>query len=1151
MNTTYPVFLPGKMIRYWFMMAVIGLGYHVKVCGQDQLLKNVIHPSPNVASLGKYGDIPVSLYTGIPDISIPLYEIRDRELSLPLSLSYHAAGVRVEEIASCVGIGWTLLAGGVVGRNVRGQPDDVSQWQSQPPANRIESIMNSGNPTLISTLVDDVQWHSRDGEADVYYFNFNGHSGKFFYDQAGNAHTYPAQGLAISPYLAGWRIITEDGTVYTFEKAEYVSSANCSGDQSVFNAWYLTSIKSSDGKREITFTYQTVNYTYTTLEGQTKYFSTNGTGGACIGNSGPCLGTQNYNTHRLSRIDFAEGYCLFNYINQRADLVDDKSLDEIVVYNKNNELKRKFRFSYSYFGSNVDGPNRYTEDQKRLKLLSVTEETPAIQNPPYVFEYNESEQLPSRLSYAQDEWGYFNAAPNNYDLVPGFFMIQGPNQVVAFPGADRKVNPSAAQAAILKKIKYPTGGETIFTYESNTVSDNYIDVHMETRDMGLYASTQAVNLPNPYDSYSDLVIPPGGATVTFYVSGLDGLWYGCDINTVQVIKDNNPTPYRTIANSLQGLSEFWPQGTYKLRLDYSCGLDSWASFSVTVMAQVPDTIIRTSRHVGGLRIKQIESRPVTGQALIKRYRYTQENDDTKSSGALVNYPDYGYNLTAQSFSQQESGPLLLEASCTYRVSTSFSNYPLATSQGSYVGYGHVIEDLGDNGENRYTYVSYTNSLGQGFPFAPVESFDWRRGFQLSTRNYTRRNGQLVLAREVLNTPTNSGEFRVYGLKTGMSGVTKVNGSAAQRYQPPPVYSFYPTITEFHTLGNTVERIYDQDDRTKYVEKTTTYIYNPQHLQLAETRTVTSSSHTTLKEELSINKKYPFDYTFSGAPSGPEAAGIKKLQDLHVANAVVEEYTTRQNRDINNVNLVSGMRITAGNITTYKPDNPYPDQMLRLETNSPVSISAFGTGSGLSGNAFVKNTNPTIADAYRPAAAFTAYDDKGNLVTQQKADDVPQTFIWGYNKQFPVAQVTNAAAKDVFYTSFEEAGEGNSADGDARTGRRSFAGSYTQSLSNLTNGGYLLTWWVKSGGTWVFQSSRVNVTGSSYTINLPGQIDEVRFHPVSAQMTTYTYELLTGITSQCDAGNHIIYYEYDAMGRLQLMRDQHNNIVKTFEYKYQQ
>jgi YD repeat-containing protein len=53
------------------------------------------------------------------------------------------------------------------------------------------------------------------------------------------------------------------------------------------------------------------------------------------------------------------------------------------------------------------------------------------------------------------------------------------------------------------------------------------------------------------------------------------------------------------------------------------------------------------------------------------------------------------------------------------------------------------------------------------------------------------------------------------------------------------------------------------------------------------------------------------------------------------------------------------------------------------------------------------------------------------------------------------------------------------------------------------------------------------------------------------MTTYTYEPLVGMTSQCDARNTITYYEYDALGRLTLVRDQDGNIIKTFKYNYKQ
>jgi hypothetical protein len=81
--------------------------------------------SPTAASLGKYGDIPVSYHTGIPNIGIPIYTVQSRTLKLPISLSYHAGGLKVQENASWVGAGFSLLAGGCITRTVVGAPDDA------------------------------------------------------------------------------------------------------------------------------------------------------------------------------------------------------------------------------------------------------------------------------------------------------------------------------------------------------------------------------------------------------------------------------------------------------------------------------------------------------------------------------------------------------------------------------------------------------------------------------------------------------------------------------------------------------------------------------------------------------------------------------------------------------------------------------------------------------------------------------------------------------------------------------------------------------------------------------------------------------------------------------------------------------------------
>ena len=66
----------------------------------------IIPPAPTTVGIGTYGSLPVDLNTGAVPVSVPLGEVRCRSLTLPLSLSYRSTGVRVEEVASWVGLGW-------------------------------------------------------------------------------------------------------------------------------------------------------------------------------------------------------------------------------------------------------------------------------------------------------------------------------------------------------------------------------------------------------------------------------------------------------------------------------------------------------------------------------------------------------------------------------------------------------------------------------------------------------------------------------------------------------------------------------------------------------------------------------------------------------------------------------------------------------------------------------------------------------------------------------------------------------------------------------------------------------------------------------------------------------------------------------------
>ena len=82
-------------------------------------------PSPEVASLGKFGDIPINLNKGTISYKVPIYSIDLKELSVPISIDYHTSGIKVNEMSSNAGLGWALNAGGVVQSSVNGL-DDLS-----------------------------------------------------------------------------------------------------------------------------------------------------------------------------------------------------------------------------------------------------------------------------------------------------------------------------------------------------------------------------------------------------------------------------------------------------------------------------------------------------------------------------------------------------------------------------------------------------------------------------------------------------------------------------------------------------------------------------------------------------------------------------------------------------------------------------------------------------------------------------------------------------------------------------------------------------------------------------------------------------------------------------------------------------------------
>src|SRR5579863_9316916 len=88
----------------------------------------VSFPSVNNTFLAKTipgPNVDVDLYTGKAQVSVPICKMVSKDVTIPVSVDYvDGGGVKDQEYASQVGLGWQLNAGGSITRVVRGYPDE-------------------------------------------------------------------------------------------------------------------------------------------------------------------------------------------------------------------------------------------------------------------------------------------------------------------------------------------------------------------------------------------------------------------------------------------------------------------------------------------------------------------------------------------------------------------------------------------------------------------------------------------------------------------------------------------------------------------------------------------------------------------------------------------------------------------------------------------------------------------------------------------------------------------------------------------------------------------------------------------------------------------------------------------------------------------
>ncbi len=239
---------------------------------------NATIPSGVAGAANKMASVPINYYTGIPTISIPLFSYSQQNgLNMNIALTYSGAGgVKVNELPSSAGLGWFLNAGGVISRTVRGMPDDI-------PTNGF--MYSAAIPSDFRANGTKYYHDSLDAEQDVFQYDVNGLSGKFYIGKNKQIVAVPLSKLRIGYTTTGgnntpinsFYIITENGTKYVFNDTETQSINNaefkCGYNLTNYtSAWYLSQVVAPLGTDTIKLFYNTMSEGGTTVSApQTVY----------------------------------------------------------------------------------------------------------------------------------------------------------------------------------------------------------------------------------------------------------------------------------------------------------------------------------------------------------------------------------------------------------------------------------------------------------------------------------------------------------------------------------------------------------------------------------------------------------------------------------------------------------------------------------------------------------------------------------------------------------------------------------------------------------------------------------------------------------------------------------------------------------------
>ena len=448
-----------------FLFFVISLYSQVNV-GHNFSSPSYTPATPNGGAIGGSGHVNVNHYTGTPRITIPLYTLEARGISLPISLVYNGSGVRIDDIASPVGLGWSLAAGGAMYRGINGLDDMREEVTSMACADFYPSqsggwIRGGASPHNIwlppdsilpdcifdgvdhTNYVGDALVGNEDTRADYFAYSIsNGFGGAFFAQRDPVQDIFyhagkPNNSISVKYHYTlnaheqwyAWQIIGEDGTEYQFgngcgsdHTAQDVESDPVNGNTASdyagngITTWHLKRIITTLNDT-LFFEYDDYNWEYVASKWQARraFVDTiyrvdpeNNNFQLC-GDPNDPYGEEEIPTPLKDRNVEIEGKVLKKIVYKHT---------EVFFYYSNN------RCDIDQGGKRLDSIKVVVNgevykkfkldyvcqsDKKRMWLKWVYEiGADGTELPPYEAFYHKKSDLPPRLSTAQDHWGYYN-----------------------------------------------------------------------------------------------------------------------------------------------------------------------------------------------------------------------------------------------------------------------------------------------------------------------------------------------------------------------------------------------------------------------------------------------------------------------------------------------------------------------------------------------------------------------------------------------------------------------------------------------------------------------------------------------------------------------------------------------------------------------